>query len=104
MELTIFAKKRTSADGKKFYTYLTTMTKKDGTEQTVAVKFREECGGPKPDKCPINIVVDKRFANLSHRDFVREDTGEAGTSHTLWVSEWQEGKAYVDTSLDEYED
>ena len=103
MEITIFAKKRTTADGKPFYGYLSTLTRKDGTKQTVSVKFRDECGNPKPEKCPMNIVFNKGAANLATREFVREDTGEVGTSFTLWVSAWEPGTPYVDTSLDDFE-
>lgn len=103
MELTIFAKKRNTKEGKTFYSYISTLTKKDGTSQTVGVKFRDECGEPKPDNCPCNIVVEKRDANLSRKDFIREDTGEVAESLTLWVKDWKTGSAYVDTSLDDYD-
>lgn len=103
MELTIFAKKRTTDEGKSFYSYITTLTKKDGTKQTVGVKFREECGQPKGDKCPCNVIVDKGDANLATKSFIREDTGEVAESLTLWVKNWKPGSEYVDTSLDDYE-
>lgn len=103
MEITIFAKKRTTSDGKPFYGYLSTLTRKDGSKQTVSVKFRDECGNPKPEKCPMNIEFPKAAANLATREFVREDTGEAGKSYTLWVSDWKQGTPYVDTSLDDFE-
>lgn len=103
MELAVFAKKRTSNEGKTFYSYLTTLRRKDGTLQTVAVKFRDECGHPKPENCPMNIIVDKSHANISTKEFVREDTGEIGLSYTMWVSAWKEGAPYVDTSMDEFD-
>lgn len=103
MELTIYAKKRTSADGKPFFGYLSTLTRKDGTKQTVSVKFREDCGNPKADKCPMNIIVDKTNANMTVKEFTREDTGEACNSYTLWVSAWEPGSAFVDHSLDDFE-
>lgn len=105
MELTIFAKKRTTKEGKTFYTYLTTMKRKDGTELTTSIKFRDDCGSPKPEHCPVNIVVDKANANLSTRAFVREDNGEMDTSYTLWVSAWELNTVnpFVDHSLDEFE-
>lgn len=102
MEITIYAKKRTSGEGKTFYGYLATLTKTDGTEQMVSVKFREDCGNPDPKKCPMNIRFDKSCANLTHKTFVREDTGEAGVSYTLWVSRWEDGEPFVDHSLDEF--
>ncbi len=102
MELTIFAKKKTTNEGKTFFAYLSTLTRKDGTKQSVQVKFRESCGAPKPELCPLNIKIDKTKANLSSREFVREDSGETITSFTLWVSAWENGAPYVDHSLDEF--
>lgn len=103
MEITIFAKKRNTSDGKTFYSYLSTLTRKDGAQQTVSVKFRDEAGNPKPENCPMNIKFNKDSANLSTHEFTREDTGEIGTSYILWVSSWEQGAPYVDHSLDEYE-
>lgn len=103
MEITIFAKKRTTKDGKTFYGYISTLTRKDGTKQTVSVKFRDECGSPKPEKCPVNIKFDKSDANLATSEFVREDTGERATSYTLWVSAWENVSPYIDKSLDDFE-
>lgn len=103
MEITVYAKKRTASDGKFFYSYLATLTRKDGTKQIVSVKFREECGKPKPENCPINIKFEKSEANIATRQFVREDNGEAMTCYTLWVSAWEPGKPFVDNSLDDFE-
>lgn len=103
MNLTIFSKKCTTRDGKPFYKYLSTLTKKDGYTLSVQVKFREEAGAPRPDKCPMNIVVDKNDANLSNREYTRPNTGEIITIHTLWVAHWTQGEAYVDHSLDDFQ-
>lgn len=103
MEIAIFSKKRTTHEGKTFYSYLATLPRKDGTTQTVSVRFRDEAGNPKPEKCPMNIIIEKSDANMQVKDFVREDTGEAGKSYTMWVSAWREGSAYVDTSMDEFD-
>lgn len=103
MEITIYAKKRTTAEGKSFFSYLSTLTRRDGTKQTVSVKFRDECGNPKPENCPMNVKFDKGSANMATREFVREDTGEVGTSYTLWVSAWEPGTPFVDHSLDDFE-
>ena len=103
MEITIFSKKRSTAEGKTFFSYLSTLTKKDGSQQTVSVKFRDECGHPKPEKCPCNIIVNKEDCNMSTRNFVREDTGETGVSYTMWVSKWAEGSVYVDHSMDDFD-
>lgn len=102
MEITIYAKKRTMQDGKSFYSYLTTLPRKDGTKQTVAVKFRDEAGHPKPENCPMNVVVEKQNANIARKEYTTEN-GETGISYTLWVSEWKQGAPYVDTSLDEFD-
>lgn len=103
MELSIFAKKRINREGKNFTTYLTTLKKNNGESITASVKFREECGAPKPEKCPCNIIVNKEHANLSVRDYVVSDTGEVKKSYTLWVFEWSNGGEYVDHSLDDFE-
>lgn len=103
MEITIFAKKRIASDGKYFYSYLSTLTRKDGTKQTVSVKFRDEAGNPKPEKCPMNIKFDRGSANVATKEFTREDTGEVSTSYTLWVSAWEPGAPFVDHSLDDFE-
>ena len=103
MEITIYAKKRTTSEGKTFFSYLSTLTRKDGTTQTVSVKFRDERGNPKPEKCPMNIKFEKSAANLTTREFTREDTGETCISYTLWVSRWEQGAPFVDHSLDDFE-
>ena len=103
MELAIFAKKRTTKEGKTFYNYLSTMTKNDGTDLTVSVKFRDDCGAPNPANCPVYIKVEKENANLSSKDYTREDTGETVKSWTLWVSAWELGAPFIDHSLDDFE-
>lgn len=101
MELTIFAKNRTSAEGKAFVTYLTTLTKKTGEEMTVSVKFREDCGSPKKEKCPCNIIVEKEDCNLAKRNYTDKD-GNPALSYTLWISKYSDGSEYVDHSLDDF--
>lgn len=102
MEITVFAKKRAGKDGKNFYSYLAKLLKKDGSALTVSVKFRDETGKPKPENCPMNIVVNKGDMNLSEKLYEHEDTGESAVSYTLWVSKWTEGAEYVDHSLDDF--
>ena len=102
MELAIYAKKRTMTNGKTFYSYLATLPRKDGTDQTVTVRFRDEAGSPDPAKCPMNIIVDKKDSNVSKRTYTTAD-GEIGTAYTLWVSAWEVGAPYIDTSLDEFD-
>lgn len=109
MEITLFSKKRVTREGKPFYSFLTTLKRKDGTDLVCAVKFRDEAGTPKPENCPMNILVDKSKASLSVKKFDRQvtdpETGEISTeqgkSYTLWVSSWLPGGPYVDHSLDD---
>lgn len=103
MNITIYAKKRITTEGKTFYSYLSTLTRKDGTKQGVSVRFRDEAGNPKPEKCPMNIIVDKSAANLVVKQYTNDETGETGNSYTLWVSEWKQGEPFVDHSLDDFE-
>lgn len=101
MEITVFAKKKQTKQGKTFFTYLTTLKKKDGTEDKMEVKFRDECGVP--EKFPVNIIVNKDQCNISKKMKNREDTGEIFEVKTLWITAWSAGSEYVDTSLDEYD-
>lgn len=103
MKITVFAKKITVEGKKSFTRYLATLTRKDGTQIKTAVKFREECGEPKPEKCPMNIVLDKADANLTAQEYTGRD-GLPSVGYTLWVSKWSEGEKYVDRSLDDFED
>ena len=109
MKLVIFAKKRTTKDGREFTAFVTKLKKRDGSEVTTGVKFREECGQPTKDDCPCIILVDKDHANLATKTntIVNEDTGEIKevTNLTLWVNEWHKSdEIYRDSSLDEFED
>lgn len=103
MEFAIFAKARQTKEGKKFTSYISKFTKKSGEIVPVSVRFREECGSPRAEDCPMNIKVNKNDANMVVSDYVREDTGEVGTSYKLWVSAWEPGAPFVDTSLDDFD-
>lgn len=104
MLVTVFAKKKTTKDGKPFVAYVAKLTKKDGSEITAGVRFREECGAPQLAECPLNIEFDKADANMSTRTYVREDTGEDATAYTLWISGWtRSAEVYADHSLDDFE-
>lgn len=103
MEISVFAKKRTTKEGKTFYSYLSRLTKKDGEELPVTVKFREEtCKAVPATDCPCNIVVDKAASSLSKSKYETED-GATAFSYTLWVGAWEYGGEYVDHSLDDFE-
>ena len=101
-EITIFSKRKTSKEGKQYYIYTARIPKKDGTQVSTRVKFREDYGHPDPEKCPLNIEFDKVNANMVVETYQTDD-GEAKVAHTLWISEWSQGSDYVDTSLDEFD-
>lgn len=102
MQITVFAKKRTTKEGKVFYNYLTNLTNKTtGAVDTASVKFRESAGQPKPENCPCNIVVEREDVNLATTDIMLDD-GRTITSRTLWVTAWKPGDKYVDHSMDDY--
>lgn len=102
-QITIFAKKKTTKEGKAFTAFVARMKKKDGTEIPCSVRFNQEVTPPAASDCPMNIIIDREYANMSSKDFTYEDTGETGTSYTLWVKKLVPGDEYVDTSLDEFE-
>lgn len=103
MVLTIFAKKRTTTEGKKFYSFLTKLhNKNDGSELVTTVKFPEDMP-IKADACPINIDVEKGDCNLAFKKFEKED-GTTVDVPTLWIKNYSISKdVYVDTSMDDYE-
>ena len=106
MKCTVFAKRRKTANGKEFTSYMTRLAKKDGSEQAMSVAFREDfCKAPKLEECPCIIEFAKENANISKREYEREDTGERGTSFTLWITDYtMTGEKWVDHSLDEFAD
>lgn len=103
MQITVFAKKRHTEEGKTFFSYLSKLVKKDGTEVTTAVKFREDCGQPRGESCPCNIIVEKGDCNFSTKCITNEETGEIITSNTLWVNRWEMGDPYIDHSMDDFQ-
>lgn len=114
LTLTIFAKTRTTTDGREFKTYVTTLP--DGKK--VKVKFQHACGEPK--NCPCNIDLVQNGCNLSTENHVRtvvdnkvdSATGEVIGTETvqekteakvLWISAWAySAEEYRDTSMDEF--
>lgn len=100
VQLTVFAKKRNTKEGREFTSYLAQLTKKDGTTQTMSVKFKDD--GPALEDCPMNIEVERSDMNISKRNYETED-GEQAISYTLWVKKWSEGSQWIDSSLDEFE-
>ncbi len=107
MKALIFAKKRKTQEGKEFYGYIATISKKDGTDETIGCKFKEECGAPKPDACPLYIEFEKEDGNIAKKsETVVNEIGEETKVErkTLWISKYIiSDEKYVDTSLDDYE-
>lgn len=103
MQISIFAKRRQTKEGKTFYNYLSTIRNREGKDIPCQVRFREGCGQPKAEQCPMNIVFDKKNANLTSRTYTDHDTAEIRQSKVLWVSEWQPGEPYIDHSLDDFD-
>lgn len=102
MEIAIFAKARTTKEGKSFHSYLSRITnKRTGEELPVTVKFRDDCKPVPPTDCPCNIVIEKEDTSLSSRKFTTED-GTAGIGYTLWVGSWDFGGEFVDHSMDDF--
>ena len=110
MQLTVFAKTKHTKEGKPFNTYFSKLKKKDGSEITAELKFREDCGVPKD--FPVNIIVDKSNANFSEKDVTVVSKDEAGneeervvTQRRIWINEWNYSEEeYVDHSMDDFED
>lgn len=101
--ITVFSKKRTTKDGKKFDTFITRLSKKDGSNVVVSVRFPED-NKPNAIECPMNIEVPNGKMNLSTRTITDETTGAVIESRTLWVKEWTKSDTpYVDTSLDDFD-
>ena len=95
--ITVFAKRRQTADGKKFSTYLTTLP---GDERAVKVKFREYCVAP---DCTSNIDLTNGECNMSKENYTDVVTGELKSVPVLWISKWSYSKdEYRDTSMDKY--
>lgn len=104
MKIVIFGKKMTTNDGKKtFFSYFSTLVKKDGSELKCKVKFRKEAGYPL--NLPCIIEFDKKDANLvDEKYFVTDANGVEVKliSKVLWVSKFKETE-YVDNQLEDFE-
>lgn len=101
-EITLYAKKRNTKDGRVFYSYLTTLTKKDGTPCTCAVRFVTPAVAPEASDCPMNIMIDKADCNMAVEKYTNEKTGEVRDSFRLWVRKYEQGSPYVDHSMDDF--
>ena len=104
MKITVFAKKGQTSEGRVFWNYLSTLRNKaTGEDFVTQVKFRDECGAPKPETCPTNIEFDKKDANMVDRKYTDKE-GVEQIAKTLWISAWKNSDdVYVDHSLDDFE-
>lgn len=104
MEITLFRKNAYTKEGKRFDVFVSQLTKKDGSTQYVTVKAGKAGKPFDGDKCPCNIVIDKKDAHLQRRKYLNARTGEEGYSYTLWVNNYTYSDTeYIDHSLDDYE-
>lgn len=105
MKTTVFAKVRTTAEGKKITNFLCRLKKKDGTEESVQMKLKNECPVTlRAEQCPCIIEVDKENASLQVKHYTDNTTGELKESRVLWVTDFRfSDEVWRDTSLDEYE-
>lgn len=100
MEITIYAKNKKTAEGRSFRIYLSRLTnKRTGEVVPVRVNFKE--GLPLPTVFPVNIVVQKKDANLAETHY-RDDEGEERVARSLWVNAYEMGNPFEDHSLDDY--
>lgn len=104
MKINLFSKVRTNKEGRQFTNYIGRLKKKDGTEMTCNVKFKETAGHPDIKSLPAVVEVLKANANLAKREYLDERTGELKTAYTLWVNKWAIVGEYVDHSLDDFDD
>ena len=103
MQITLYSKKVKAESGKQFNIYLSRLPLKTGDEMSARVMFEEGCPAPKPDACPMNIIVDKSDAHLQSKRYT-DKAGIEQISQTLWVSAWTEGEPYEDHSMDVFVD
>lgn len=104
MEITVFAKKAKSREGREFYRFLSTLVNKStGEEVTCSVKFAGDTSLD-PKKCPCIITADKKDCNMAKKHVRDAESGDSVTYYTLWIKKWsQSDKEYIDHSLDDFE-
>lgn len=104
MKTTIFAKKIKTNDGKTFFTYVTSLEKKDGSKQYMKVMYsgKDKNKSFDSENCPVIIEFDKANANISTTKYISRD-GEDKKRYTLWLKDYQvSSEKYVDHSLDDF--
>lgn len=98
MEITVRSKLKRTKEGRPFTSFFTSLQKQDGSTIACEVKFKDVSA---PESFPCNIVIEKGNANLSTRNYTAND-GSTKHAHTLWITAYQPGSAFVDHSLDEF--
>lgn len=102
MKVTVFQRVMHTHEGKAFNTYCARLKRKDGTEQYVNVKFKQNL--TVPTDFPAILTIEKTDANLSRKEYTDKDSGDVGYRYTLWVSNYTAtGEKFVDHSLDDFE-
>ena len=104
MKTTVFAKKVKMNDGKTFFTFVTSLEKKDGSKQYMNVMYSGDDKNKKFDSedCPLVIEFDKANANISSTTYTSKE-GEERKRYTLWLKDYTVSEEkYVDHSLDEF--
>lgn len=104
MKTTVFAKKVKTNDGKSFFTFVTSLEKKDGSKQYMKVMYSGDDKNKKFDSedCPVVIEFDRNNANISTTAYTTKD-GEERKQYTLWLKDYTVSEEkFVDHSLDDF--
>lgn len=104
MKTTVFAKKVKTNDGKTFFTYVTSLEKKDGSKQYMKVMYagKDKNKSFDSDNCPLVIEFDKANANVGSTTYTTKE-GEERKRYTLWLKDYTiSSEKYVDHSLDDF--
>lgn len=104
MKTTVFAKKVKTNDGKSFFTYVTSLEKKDGSKQYMKVMYsgKDKNKSFDPETCPVVIEFDRDKANISTTSGTTKD-GKEWKRYTLWLKDYTVSEEkFVDHSLDDF--
>lgn len=104
MKTTVFAKKVKTNDGKSFFTFVTSLPKKDGTSQYMKVMYsgKDKNKSFDSDSCPVVIEFDRKNANISTTIYTTKE-GDKRNCYTLWIQDYKvSDEKFVDHSLDDF--
>ena len=105
MKITVFNRKAKTHDGRAFNVFVSSLTKNDGSDQYVTVRYSGKDKNKEfdPTKCPYIIEFNKEDANLSSKSFEDKKTGEKRKNFTLWIKDYTVSEEkFVDHSLDDF--